>query len=251
MLTSGSTGDSAPGTRPPARTAAEWVDHYFVAASAFDAPRTIERETMLKTLGAYAAVTGGIAAPIGVVFALRQLALQARAAKLSVLVVINEGWKKRKEIALDRTDRDRWTSETPLSLDAAAVVTRALGASEASPVAVTSAPLLDPVPFALLLLAPQWSGGANPAIARDEDRHVRHSSLQVVALGSEAPQIFSYGRRARPRLDHSGNLRSVRSPLFCPATHGQAWMVRRRPGEAAALATSECGRGMHPFRPRT
>lgn len=149
-------------------------------------------DTMLKALGAYAAVAGGLTAVVGLVFGVRQLALQARAAKLSVLVVINEAWKKRKEIALDRTDRDRWTSETPLSLETAAIVREALGASKASPVAATSTPLLDPVPFALLLLSPQWSERASPVKATDEEsytsqlrRRCEASFLAFEALNGE------------------------------------------------------------------
>lgn len=163
------------GIRQDAAVSHDWVrmegSTLRILTSVSQAPRTTGRDTVLKTLGTYAALAGGIAAVIGVVFGLRQLALQAQAAKLSVLVVINEGWKKRKNIALDRTDRDRWTSEAPLSPETTAVVRQALGVSGAAPVAVTSTPLLDPVPFALLLLAPQWSGAANPVIARNEESY--------------------------------------------------------------------------------
>lgn len=135
-------------------------------------PPAIGRVRMLKTLAAYAVVIGGITALMGVVFGLRQLALQARAATLSVLVVINEGWKKRKEIALDRTDRDRWTSESPLSLETAAIVRQTLAVSGAAPLAVTSTPLLDPVPFALLLVAPQWPDHAGSTIVTNEESYI-------------------------------------------------------------------------------
>jgi len=122
-----------------------------------------KRRAVLKMFTAFAAVIGAATALIGVIFGLRQLSLQAKAAKLDVLIVINENWKNRKNIALDRTDRTRWTSETPLDPETQSVAVRALALSDAEPLATTSDPLLDPVPFALLLLSPTWSDGAEGA----------------------------------------------------------------------------------------
>lgn len=115
--------------------------------------------------GILAAVTGLVGLTIGV----RQLVTQARAARLDVLVVINDSWRKRKSTA---------RSESADALPALSARTTHKFISEtfarygAHPIA-TELPLgSDPVPFGFLAFAPSWATSSAVFVPRNESEYV-------------------------------------------------------------------------------